>query len=245
MVKPSVQWLEEVRGGRLVGNRLVGGRLVREVWLKVPISDEEAWIAAYRLVPREGRPVVAEVRVFPAEKGRRKGGCWSVEDLGHEAPVPPGGVPSALLRDVKIDQHLKEYWPKIIRQIRRQYGDDAVFGSGGMASRHGFTQVAEEVRRRTGRRGHDDLFYARFASGYIDQLARRSSTPTRDLAESLHYSQSYVRDVISRARKRGLLTQSPRGRPGGQLTEKALQVLEQAGDVKKKGAPKKRAGRRT
>lgn len=55
----------------------VGLARVASSWLEVTIAD--GWLAAYRLVPQDGQPVIAEVRVFPAEAGRRTAGTWSGE----------------------------------------------------------------------------------------------------------------------------------------------------------------------
>jgi hypothetical protein len=84
----------------------------------------------------------------------------------------------------------------------------------------------EEFARnpRPGRRGRPDAFYARLAAQYVD-LLRTSSTPTKDLAELRNYSASSTRDFLNQARKRGLLTPSSVGRAGGELTEKARELI--------------------
>jgi hypothetical protein len=84
----------------------------------------------------------------------------------------------------------------------------------------------EEFARnpRPGRRGRPDAFYARLAAQYVE-LLKTSSTPTKDLAETRNYSPSSTRDFLNQARTRGLLTRSAKGRAGGELTEKARELL--------------------
>ena len=76
---------------------------------------------------------------------------------------------------------------------------------------------------RRGRKSAN-LVYAQVAASYVDALGSRS--PIADVAEQLHRSTSRVRDLVSEARRRGLLSESPgRGRPGGELTALGRQVL--------------------
>ena len=84
----------------------------------------------------------------------------------------------------------------------------------------------EEFARnpRPGRRGRPDAFYARLAAQYVE-LLKTSSTPTKNLAKTRNYSESSTRDFLNQARKRGLLTHSDKGRAGGELTDKARDLL--------------------
>jgi hypothetical protein len=52
---------------------------------------KDVWVAAYRLLVEEGRLIVAELRVFPAEQDR-DAGSWSGELLGDNAKAPRGGL---------------------------------------------------------------------------------------------------------------------------------------------------------
>jgi hypothetical protein len=81
-------------------------------------------------------------------------------------------------------------------------------------------------RRRPGRSGRPDVWYAKVADRYVHLLGI-SNTPTKTLAEEMYISASSARDVLSEARRRGLLTRPPvTGRPGGELTEKAKRVVQ-------------------
>jgi len=68
------------------------------------------------------------------------------------------------------------------------------------------------------------LEYAHVAAAYVAALNSRA--PNEAVAEQLHLSTSRVRDLLHEARRRLLLTTLGRGKAGGELTEKALKLLE-------------------
>lgn len=91
----------------------------------------------------------------------------------------------------------------------------------------GVEMEASEFRlnRRPGKAGRPDMFYVRMVVRYL-QLVETTSSPTKSLAAEIHESQSTTRDIISEARRRRLLSRTRRGVAGGQLTRKALRLLE-------------------
>ncbi len=199
---------------RLCGTELVDGT-TQEAWLEVELDG--GWIAAYRLMAQEGRPVVGEVRVFPNESAPREQGRWSAERLGDQAPVPFGGVPARVLRQLRVREHLS-----LIDDVVEQHQEQSFRLE---LLDHGFTQVAMEA----GRRGRSDLFYAEIASAYVRLLGEHAPInqlrrQLQDL-EGLHFAEATIRDFVNQARHRGLLTSSPPGRPGGELTSKAREIL--------------------
>jgi hypothetical protein len=105
---------------------------------------------------------------------------------------------------------------------------------------HGMKLGSEMRRRRPGRAGRPDSFYLVWAVAYVERLKVGSRHPVKDLAEHPPKvvrgyisdadvtSEATVRDFIHQARERGLLTRSPKGRPGGELTPKAEQLIKRA-----------------
>jgi hypothetical protein len=88
------------------------------------------------------------------------------------------------------------------------------------------TQAAKLARshsRRPGRRGRSDRFYAELAVAYEAWLAK--GKPLRVLADDLYLSESGLRTALGKARERGMLTAAPRGRAGGQATDKAKRLV--------------------
>jgi hypothetical protein len=65
---------------------------------------------------------------------------------------------------------------------------------------------------------------------YVAALDGGSRHPVQDVARQLGqgHNATFVRDAIHRARERGLLTRAPRGKADGELTEKALALLDEA-----------------
>jgi hypothetical protein len=119
-----------------------------------------------------------------------------------------------------------------LRQIEENYPRIAKQLLGG----HGIRLGAEVAKRRPGRAGRHDSFYLAWAEAYVERLAAGSRRPIKDLAERPprtirgyvsdgdRVSEATVRDFIHEARERGLLTRSPKGRPGGELTSKAIRM---------------------
>lgn len=91
--------------------------------------------------------------------------------------------------------------------------------------------------RRPGRAGRSDIYYAIWARAYVEWLRLGSKTPVKDLATAppvaiagyssgeKSWSEGTIRDVLREARHRGLLTRSPAGRAGGELTPKCVSLL--------------------
>lgn len=87
--------------------------------------------------------------------------------------------------------------------------------------------------KRTGRAGTPDLHYARVAADYVAALDEAPRSPTKAMvaaaaARGEFVTEAQLRAQLGRARKRGLLTTAPAGRPGGRLTAKAERLLRQA-----------------
>jgi hypothetical protein len=193
-----------------------------ETWLEVPLGDE--WLAAYRLAAgADGRPVVAELRVFPAEKKSAAPGRWSVEQLGASAPVPAGGVTASLLRQVRPDSDLREHFRDIVEENVKLPVLTADLDTAGLSTKSALAGP------RRGPKGHGALFYARVARDYARLCDRGEANPTAKLASMKKYhghTPANLRDYVHRARARGLLTDPPApGKPGGALTEKARRLL--------------------
>lgn len=77
---------------------------------------------------------------------------------------------------------------------------------------------------RPGRRGRPDEEYARLAAAYVRLLGE--SKPVEALAEQEHLSQSQVRNLLSEAKRRKIITRPGQGRAGGQLTKYGRSLLE-------------------
>jgi hypothetical protein len=130
-------------------------------------------------------------------------GRKSVTEL-HITPLDPGGPPqplsSALLRRLPLG-HMAE---------------DALF----IEAQGELHTMAHPIRR-------DGRFYAEVASRYLDLVNLRDSRPAETMAHAMEVSVRTVHAWLGRARKRGLLTSSGPGQAGGELTDKARDLLNQ------------------
>lgn len=81
-------------------------------------------------------------------------------------------------------------------------------------------------RPRPGSAGRGDHRYAAVAAVYVDLLDAGDPSPVVTMASVLHLSVKTVRNLLYKAREKGLLTSAGRGRAGGQLTDKAKEILD-------------------
>lgn len=96
-----------------------------------------------------------------------------------------------------------------------------------------------ELPRGPGRRGTPDLEYARWAAVYAAAVEQAPTRPVHHMidtgmidhlvADPSHVTNAEVRARLRRARERGLLTSAAAGVAGGELTDKAKTLLDDAG----------------
>jgi hypothetical protein len=72
-----------------------------------------------------------------------------------------------------------------------------------------------------------DAFYASVADHYVDLIHLRDQRPAETMAQALGVSRRTVHAWLGKARKRGLLTSAGPGQVGGELTDKARDLLSQ------------------
>lgn len=113
-----------------------------------------------------------------------------------------------------------------------------------VVARHLGEKWGAVVTPRPGRRGRSDLYYALTAQEYVLSLTAEPDTPIRHMTNEAggHVTADELRARLRRARERGLLTSAPPGRPGGELTEKAERLLQDAG-LSEASGPQLRAQR--
>jgi hypothetical protein len=128
--------------------------------------------------------------------------------------MPEPGITTRMLRQLRTGDLIAA-----LRAAARQ--NEQIFGDAPDLS----------VTTRVGRRGRDDLYYARWAVAYVEALAR-SARPIEDLAARHNLSASQIRNLMHACRRRGMLTASPPGRAGGELTPRAIALLKEDTDGK-------------
>lgn len=207
---------------RIYDTRLSDGSAYIEIWLEMPLDD--AWMAAYRLLPHEGVPTAVELRIFPST-GERSAGRWMVDALGDNAAFPPTGVVASCVRAAKtgIARHLT---PQDRRVLVEVWGSSKIRPeAGGVAVGPGVVTGGAAAMRR-GPKGKGDVFYAAVARAYHQAIERGEQAPNRWVAYELQMSSKYAAELVAKARRKGLLTPaSGPGRADGAMTDKARQIL--------------------
>jgi hypothetical protein len=97
-----------------------------EVWVEIRLDAD--WVAAYRIEPDEGRPVIAELRVLPYEDDMERNALLGPGDWSRRS-IPPGGVPLEKLRGLRSEHVLKavqdriEQWPNEVEYLNDVLAD--------------------------------------------------------------------------------------------------------------------------
>jgi len=82
---------------------------------------------------------------------------------------------------------------------------------------------------RPGRKGRPPTEYAIWADRYVARLHTGDAHPLKWLTQQYPgFSESALRAILNTARTRGLLTQSPSGKAGGELTQAGIDLLNAA-----------------
>lgn len=193
---------------------------VNSAWLEAPLNDE--WTTAFRLLIQNGMPVIAELRIFPAENFRqRHPGEWSASVRGTNAAAPSGGITMPLLRRVKLGI-VRAKIAEALEQFRDRVPDVMKM----------LNLVADPKEKRNknenrGRPANSDLEYALIADYYSKRCAHESRKPVAETAKRFKITTAKARSRLHEARKRGLLTFGQQGIAWGELTDKARLVLKE------------------
>jgi hypothetical protein len=187
--------------------------------LRSSLNDD--WMIEHRLMLQDGKVVVAGISVLPI------------------GVLPSGGLTTRLARRAAtVGRHL-DYAAVITRGLVAQL-EKAGVDTAKLRDAHGLLtsprgQQAAPKASRPGRKPLGDDVLVRAAEVYIRFRQKRDPAPVVAAAKATKMSQARMRDLIYRARQRGLLTKTLQGRGGGELTP--------AGKAMLKDTPRK--GRRT
>ncbi len=192
-----------------------------KTWNEMPLTIElsDGWIASYTIDSEDGRPVVSELRIH------RKDGDQ----------IPTGGLTTRTLRTVEIHKHIAE-----ARDVLRWHYELGGKRALEIMKRFGFTEAAIKGRPLAKNAKARDYYYVKLALTYVNALESGSQTPTVEVAKKFRLDSTRATELIHKARKRGLLTPSPKGKAGGQLTDEAFALLEQIGAEEKTKSEKKK-----
>ncbi len=125
--------------------------------------------------------------------------------------VPDGGLTARQLRRVTLGDLTRNASRGLIGNLMAAMAPEVA-------------SAVDEDHAHPGRAGRDDHFYAVWAARYADRAAY-TPRPIAELAELHDQPPARLREYIAAARRRGLLTETTKGRSGGQLTDRARTLL--------------------
>lgn len=192
---------------------------VRDAWFETILDDKREWIAAFHLVIQHGRPVVAELRVFPNEETDdfvNDVGGWTGSENAEDASVPEGGLTSPMLKKVRFLP--LESIDVVVARARAHASYQRDLEQFGFGS-------AVPSKRRPGPKGKSDLWFAKLVREYVNLVEAGERYPVAVLAKKKRRSPEQMRDFIHQARKREVLSQAPKGKAGGHLTRYGEELL--------------------
>lgn len=181
----------------------VGAPLEYWVWLQERLEDD--WVACYRLVP-DGA-------------GSFKIGSVRLEPYG-ESQVDAPTVET--YRQLKTVGALREA-ADIAAWFASEGYDDAFVQR--ITERFGMPEMVGGAVRPRGANTPADIELAHAAQAWVGHFDGGSSSPTKDIAVDLCISHSAAAKRIAKARLRGVLTSSGRGRLEGSLTDYGHELL--------------------
>lgn len=205
-----------------------------DLWLLV--DTPAGWRAAYRVVAREGRPVVAELRLFPLDDAPGlEAAQWSTELCGDRAVVPGDGLTSRVLKETAVPgRHVFELLPQAVKEALASGVQFDQVNVSALLGALGFNDATKAEPRRG--RPPALLRYARLCADYVAACKAGSRSPVEAVARLHRIKLETARQMLHRSRaKYGLLTRQTAGLPGGELTPRCRALLRKKPALKRPG----------
>jgi hypothetical protein len=239
----SERW-RDLAGDVRIGFKNTRDKGLIEAEMRVPEWPE--WVVSGLFALHEGRLVLVELRILPAEDRDPPGwgrGAKSTEEafkrlvadsprLKAMRPKPHIGEWSrdrARLSELELGAGLSA---KMLKDIRTGPLFDGVQSFAGFitASSPAAPEVYEQMSEspNPGRHRRDDLHWAEWARRIHEKTASPTRSPIRGVAEDTGLKWTQVRDIAHECRSHGFLGDPIPGRGGGYMTEKAREVLKAA-----------------
>jgi len=195
------------------------------MWAK---SEDSGWIFAALLRQEGSQFVIQEFRVFP-------GGSATFNDQPSSdgaSPIPNNGVTASVVRNFRYGQFKEE----AIRGLAapQSFSEEGALDWHDLLMSAGFEP--EDVTPQTAKPGRGrprlpDEELAQVAYHYDEAIREQVKAPISHVADAIDDpNPDRVRQVVSKCRQRGFLTQAPaKGIPGGQITPKAIEIIKRLG----------------
>jgi len=190
--------------------------------------EDAKWLA-----DAEDRVLAGKPPRPPATKPRPPIGQWSQDSARLDELKLGGGLPMAMLKSIRfaplfdaVQTHAGFYAAKSYSRQSRRYASYA-----SLVAPEVYEKMAEAPN--PGRHRRDDLHWAEWARR-IDEATKSSRQPITVVAEDTGFTREQVRDTAHNCRAYGFLSPPIPGRGGGELTDKARQILKAAARKRKR-----------
>lgn len=210
---------------------------ISPVWAEFRIGD---WTVALNIQHRGGRPVLTELRAYPAEPDGRPG-QWS-QNVDN---VPDGGLRPDFIKGLKVGSLRDQAFQELVDPSHSVWEDgwpNPAENWYDIAHYAGMEAGAEaDVPVRPGRQPLTDEQLALVAKYYVEAL-REGKSVTNHIRTRLQQHEENVTNAtvggrVSKARHRGFLGSARKGgQKGGSLTPKAREVLARIDEEKEQSA---------
>ena len=205
-IDPRFEWTK--RGGQRAHRRVEGS------------STVEPWATELHQRPQE--TVVFTTRVDDAELKivvKATGGAIAPHQITIEMP-DGSALPASLFTRLRLTP--------VFDQMSRDFDSPVINYQLGMFDSTGWDEPFLQ-RPRPGRKGRPDWEYALWASRYVSACEQDPARPIALLVKRFSgHKESMLRAILYKARRRGLLTDTPqKGRAGGVLTALAVRLLKE------------------
>jgi hypothetical protein len=211
------------------------------IWAVGPPSGDEdsAWLIGLHFAIIDGYLILVEQRTFPNEQGSLTLFEWS----GEPDTIPDGGLEASVVKNLallRMENQVRvaftdfkaETWGGEPYTVQPDGEPPEAFSNwSSLTASVGVDTSDTSQRRKSGRKPLSDELLARVAYHYID--ARRTGVKIHRHIERTMKKDNPHPDAggwIKKARERGFLEPAPKqGRPGGRMTDEAMDVLKQIG----------------
>ena len=211
-----------------------------------PEDESSAWLIGLHFAIIDGYAVLVEQRTFPKEKDTASLAEWS----GDTNSIPDGGLEASVVKNLALRRMENQ-----VRAALKDYEEDT-WGGGpytfqtdgeppeaysewsALTGRVGIDTTDTSQRRKSGRKPLSDELLA-FVAYYYKEAGLNGFKVHRYVAKMMRTDDKPrppADQWIKKARERGLLEPAPKqGRPGGEMTDKATDVLKQIGYLDSNG----------
>jgi hypothetical protein len=168
------------------------------------------WQIEMRLAVQSGRLIVSELHIKPRQRDN----------------VPPGGITARALRRVPLHAGVAGFTSMLRASHRRDEAEILLKDTGLEEVLSAQFARSRSTPKGAGRRALPDEILLEVAAAYVQAVDAGSAQPVVDAAKALNMKMVRARDLIYKARQRGLLTPTSWGLASGELTPQAKELLK-------------------